>query len=30
MALNEPETSLHPVLLDPLARLIVQASSRTQ
>jgi predicted ATPase len=30
VALNEPETSLHPDLLDPLARLIVQASSRTQ
>jgi predicted ATPase len=30
IALNEPETSLHPELLDPLARLIVQASSRTQ
>ena len=30
IALNEPETSLHPDLLDPLARLIVQASSRTQ
>ena len=30
IALNEPETSLHPDLLDPLASLIVQASSRTQ
>jgi predicted ATPase len=30
IALNEPETSLHPDLLDPLARLIVQASTRTQ
>jgi predicted ATPase len=30
IALNEPEASLHPDLLDPLARLIVQASSRTQ
>ena len=30
IALNEPETSLHPDLLAPLARLIVQASSRTQ
>ena len=30
VALNEPETSLHPDLLDPLARLIVQASTRTQ
>jgi predicted ATPase len=30
IALNEPETSLHPELLDPLARLIVEASSRTQ
>lgn len=30
IALNEPETSLHQDLLDPLARLIVQASERTQ
>lgn len=30
MVLNEPETSLHPVLLQPLARLIVQASKRSQ
>jgi predicted ATPase len=30
VALNEPETSLHPDLLDPLARLIVRASERTQ
>jgi len=30
IALNEPETSLHPDLLDPLARLIVSASERTQ
>ena len=30
VALNEPETSLHQDLLDPLARLIVQASERTQ
>src|SRR5580704_9302597 len=30
IALNEPEASLHPDLLDPLARLIVQASSRRQ
>jgi predicted ATPase len=30
LALNEPESSLHPDLLDPLARLIVQASRRTQ
>jgi predicted ATPase len=30
VALNEPETSLHRDLLDPLARLIVQASERTQ
>jgi len=30
MALNEPETSLHPDLLAPLARLIVKASARTQ
>jgi predicted ATPase len=30
MILNEPETSLHPELLPALARLIVQASKRTQ
>jgi predicted ATPase len=30
IALNEPETSLHPDLLDPLARLIVDASRRAQ
>jgi predicted ATPase len=30
MVLNEPETSLHPDLLDPLAEMIVQASERTQ
>ncbi len=30
IALNEPEASLHPDLLDPLARLIVRASERTQ
>jgi len=30
MVLNEPETSLHPDLLGALARLIVQASQRTQ
>ena len=30
IALNEPESSLHPDLLDPLARLIVAASRRTQ
>jgi predicted ATPase len=30
IALNEPETSLHPDLLDPLARLIVRAAERTQ
>jgi predicted ATPase len=30
MVLNEPETSLHPDLLPPLARLIVEASKRTQ
>jgi predicted ATPase len=30
IALNEPETSLHPDLLDPLARMIVRASERTQ
>jgi predicted ATPase len=30
MILNEPETSLHPDLLPPLARLIAQASARSQ
>jgi predicted ATPase len=30
MILNEPETSLHPDLLAPLARLIAQASERSQ
>ncbi|GAA5160318.1 AAA family ATPase [Ornithinimicrobium tianjinense] len=30
MALNEPETSLHPSLVGPLARLVVAASRRTQ
>ncbi len=30
MVLNEPETSLHPDLLAPLARLIVRASERSQ
>ena len=30
MILNEPETSLHPDLLPPLARLIEQAASRSQ
>ena len=30
MVLNEPETSLHPDLLRPLARLIVNAAERTQ
>lgn len=30
MALNEPETSLHPDLLDPLGRLVAQAASRSQ
>lgn len=30
MVLNEPETSLHPDLLAPLARLISQASQRSQ
>ena len=30
LALNEPETSLHPELLEPLARLIVRASNNTQ
>lgn len=29
-ALNEPETSLHPDLLRPLASLIVDASTRSQ
>lgn len=29
IALNEPETSLHPDLLEPLARLILRASART-
>jgi len=30
VALNEPESSLHPDLLDPLARLIAKAAERTQ
>jgi predicted ATPase len=30
IALNEPEASLHPELLEPLARLIVRAAERTQ
>jgi predicted ATPase len=30
IALNEPETSLHPDLLEPLARMIMAASQRTQ
>ena len=30
MILNEPETSLHPDLLPPLARLIAQAAQRAQ
>ena len=30
IALNEPEASLHPDLLPPLARMIVNASERTQ
>lgn len=30
LALNEPEASLHPDLLEPLARLIAAASQRTQ
>ena len=30
MILNEPETSLHPDLLPPLARLIAKASQRSQ
>ena len=29
-ALNEPETSIHPDLLEPLAQLIVQASTHSQ
>ena len=30
LALNEPEASLHPELLEPLARLVAAASRRTQ
>ena len=30
MILNEPEASLHPSLLDALARLLIQASRRCQ
>lgn len=30
LVLNEPETSLHPDLLDPLARLIIRAAENTQ
>jgi predicted ATPase len=30
IVLNEPETSLHPALLDPLARLIATAAEKTQ
>ncbi len=30
LVLNEPETSLHPELLSPLARLIAQTAKRTQ
>lgn len=30
IALNEPESSLHPDLMEPLARMIVQAARRTQ
>ena len=30
MALNEPETSLHPDLLGPLGDLLVHAASRSQ
>ncbi|MET1753866.1 AAA family ATPase [Novosphingobium sp. RD2P27] len=30
MILNEPEASLHPNLLDPLARLLIKASERCQ
>lgn len=30
IALNEPETSLHPDLIEPLARLITRAAERTQ
>jgi predicted ATPase len=30
IALNEPESSLHPDLMEPLARMVVRASERTQ
>jgi predicted ATPase len=30
LALNEPETSLHPDLVDALAKMIVKASKYTQ
>lgn len=30
MILNEPEASLHPSLLDALARLLIEASHRSQ
>ncbi|GJE70899.1 hypothetical protein CHKEEEPN_2441 [Methylorubrum podarium] len=30
LALNEPETSLHPDLTEPLARMIARAARRTQ
>jgi predicted ATPase len=30
IALNEPEASLHPSLLPPLARLIAKAAQRTR
>ena len=30
VALNEPEASLHPELLEPLARLVIRAAQRTQ
>jgi predicted ATPase len=30
VALNEPETSLHPELIEPLARMIARAATRTQ
>ncbi len=30
LALNEPETSIHPDLIDPLARLLVHAAKSTQ
>jgi len=30
IALNEPETSIHPDLLEPLAKLVIKASSKTQ